>query len=269
MGLLTGKTAIVTGAGSLGPGWGNGKAAAVLFAREGAQVLACDLNEDAARETQAIIAAEGGACEVARVDVSKSRDVEEMVAFCCKKFGKIDVLHNNVGLYKTGGPENLEEVIWDQVMAVNLRSLYLTCRHVLPQMVKAGCGAIVNIGSIAGMRYMGAPTIAYSTSKGAVVSFTQAIAAQYGSSGIRVNCVVPGSIDTPVMRMSAPGGAASVSNEALAARASTIPLRRLGTGWDIAHASAFLASDNAAYITGAILMVDGGLSLPAPLPVKV
>ncbi len=264
-----GKVAIVTGAGSSGPGWGNGKAAAVHFARQGAAVFAVDINIAAVEETQAFIAAEGNRCEAFLADVSHSVDMAEMVKACVKAFGRIDILHNNVGIYRLGGPVDLAEQEWDKVLATNLNGLFLSTKYVLPVMVSQRAGSIVNVGSVAGMRHMGLPQIAYATSKGAILSFTRSIAAEFGQFGIRANVVVPGIIDTPLL-----AGAAEVAfakaygdtdlTAARRAREATVPLERFGTPWDVAYASAFLASDEASYVTGTELVVDGGLTCVVP-----
>jgi NAD(P)-dependent dehydrogenase (short-subunit alcohol dehydrogenase family) len=269
-GRLEGRIAIVTGAGSSGPGWGNGKAAAVLFAREGAKVLASDINEDAARETQAIIRGEGGVCEIAGGDVAKAADVAAMVARCRGAFGgRIDILHNNVGIAVTGGAAALEEAEWRRVMDVNLTSMFLTCRHVLPVMAAqepnaAGLrGAIVNISSLAGIRWAGVPYIVYSTSKGAILPFTRSVALEFASQGIRANAILPGLMDTPMVRGDALVQAYAKGNfeEMARIRNAQCPTGKMGDAWDVAYAALFLASDEAKYITGAELVVDGGLSI--------
>jgi NAD(P)-dependent dehydrogenase (short-subunit alcohol dehydrogenase family) len=269
MARLAGKVAIVTGAGSIGPGWSNGRAVAVTFAREGACVLAMDLDAASVSETQAIIRAEGGICETAVGSVARDGDVAACVATALQTFGGIDILHNNVGIYRLGGPVELSEVDWDLVLATNLKGLFLTSKHVLPCLERRGGGAIVTIGSIAGRRHMGLPQIAYATSKGAVAAFTRGIAAQYGPSGIRANVVVPGIIDTPLLAKAAKAAYASsmglASIDAMrAARAQKVPLTRFGTAWDVAAASLYLVSDDARYVTGAEIVVDGGLSCLAP-----
>ena len=266
-GRLSGKVAIVTGAGSIGPGWGNGKAVAVLFAREGAKVLAVDLNADAAAETKAIIAGEGGACETAAADVSRGEDVKALVEACVKRWGRIDVLHNNVGILDAGGPVEESEEVWDKTVRVNLKSLFLTCKHVLPQMLKqfeatGTGGTIVNIGSIAGMRYTGVPYIGYSTTKGAVVPFTRAIAMQYAAKGIRCNAVLPGLMNTPMVHKGLAGAYSGGDvDKMIATRDAQCPTGKMGDAGDGAHASLFLASDEAKYITGVSLPVDGGITL--------
>jgi NAD(P)-dependent dehydrogenase (short-subunit alcohol dehydrogenase family) len=268
-GRLAGRVAIVTGAGSIGPGWGNGKATAVAYAREGAAVMALDRDEEAAAETRDIIRREGGQCEIAAADVVSSVDVANCVEATLAAFGRINILHNNVGIHSLGGPVELSESEWDRVMTANLKSLFLTCKHVLPHFEKQRSGNIVNVGSIAAYRHMGVPQIAYETSKGAIAAFTRGIAAQYGPLGIRANVVVPGLIDTPLQRMAGDaayaGAMGTVDLEAMrAARTAAVPLRRFGAAWDVAAASVFLACDESRYITGAELMVDGGASmLPA------
>ena len=260
-GRLEGKVAIVTGAGSSGPGWGNGKAAAVLFAREGAKVFAVDLSPEAVHETQKIIEQEGGGCVSRTADVSKGQQVKALVDHCIEVYGRIDVLHNNVGILAVGGPEEISEEVWDRLTAVNLKSMFLTCKHTLPFMVKQGHGAIVNISSIASIRYTGYPSVAYNATKGAVNQLTQNIAVQYASKGIRANCVLPGLMNTPMIQQPlkntyGPGG----TEEMVRRRDECVPMGKMGDAWDVAYASLFLASDEAKYITGALLVVDGGLT---------
>ena len=266
-GRLAGKVAIVTGAGSIGPGWGNGKAAAVLFAREGAQVFAVDLNAEAAAETKAIIDGEGGTCEVQAADVSQGDDVRILVERCIARFGRIDVLHNNVGILDSGGPVEESEEVWDRTVRVNLKSMFLTCKHVLPHMLRqfeasGRGGAIVNIGSIAGLRYTGVPYIGYSTTKGAVIPFTRAIAMQYAAKGIRCNAVLPGLMNTPMVHKGLAGAYSGGDVEKMVAiRDAQCPTGKMGDAWDVAYAALFLASDEAKYITGVSLPVDGGITL--------
>jgi len=260
-GRLTNKVAIVTGAGSSGPGWGNGKAAAVLFAREGAKVFAVDLRAEAVQETRKIIEQEGGKCVSHTADVSKSEEVQTLVEQCVEVYGRIDVLHNNVGILAVGGPEEISEEVWDRLIAVNLKSMFLTCKYALPFMVKQGHGTIVNISSIASIRYTGYPSVAYNATKGAVNQLTQNIAVQYASKGVRANCVLPGLMNTPMIQQPlqntyGPGGV----EEMIRRRDESVPMRRMGDAWDVAYASLFLASDEAKYITGALLVVDGGLT---------
>jgi NAD(P)-dependent dehydrogenase (short-subunit alcohol dehydrogenase family) len=260
-GRLEGKVAIVTGAGSVGPGWGNGKATAVLFAREGARVFAVDRNPAAVEETRAIIAGEGGVCEAFTADVARAAEVEALVRRCRESFGSVEILHNNVGILSLGGPVELAEAEWDRVTAVNLKSMFLTCKHVLPIMEAQGAGAIVNIGSVAGIRHLGVAYVAYSTTKGAVLAFTRSVALQYAAKGIRANTVLPGLMDTPMVEATLPGAYAQGDTERMKAlRHAQCPMGRMGDAWDVARAALFLASDDARYITGAELVVDGGLT---------
>jgi len=267
---LKGKTAIVVGAGSIGPGWGNGKAVAVQFAREGARVLAVDLREHAAFETRDVITRSGGTCEAFVGDVSKGEVARRMVERCVEVFGTVDVLHNNAGAMVPGGPCEVSEDDWDRAFTTNIRTMFLACRFVLPIMERQRNGSIVNIGSVSASRFLGMPALAYSTSKGAVMSFTRALAAQYGPHKIRSNVITPGIIDTPVLAMVADRIAASTNAlpgpQAKAARERTVPLGRFGSAWDVAHAAVYLASEEASYVNGAELVIDGGLSCMAPQP---
>ena len=258
---LKGKVALVTGAGSIGPGWGNGKAAAVLFAREGAKVLAADINPRAVAETKEIIEREGGTCEAFAADVSKAASVAAMVEACLAAFGRIDVLHNNVGIVEVGGPVETSEASWDRVNEVNLKSMFLTCKYTLPHMERARQGAIVNIASIAGIRWTGVPYVAYSATKAAVVQLTRVVALQYAGKGIRANSIVPGLMNTPMVHASLVGAYGADAAEMVRRRDAQCPMGRMGDAWDVAHAALFLASDEARYITGAELVVDGGLSV--------
>ncbi len=258
---LKDKVAIVVGAGSSGPGWGNGKATAVLFAREGASVLCVDVNEAAAAETAAIIAGEGGEAAAHPADVTQSVQTGAMARRCVDLWGRIDILHNNVGIVEVGGPVEASEESWDRVMAVNLKSMFLTCKAVLPIMEQAGRGAIVNIASVAGIRWLGVPYVSYAASKAGVLQFTKSIALQYAGKGIRANVILPGLMDTPmiVAPLQDAYGEGGVE-KMVAARSQQCPLGRMGDAWDVAHAALFLASDEAKYITAAELVVDGGLT---------
>lgn len=268
---LTDRIALVCGGGSIGPGWGNGKAAAVLYGREGAKVFVVDSRIEAAEETAAIIRTEGGTAAASACDVTRESDVAAMIAKCLETFGRIDVLHNNVGGQGTGRRiDNITLDDWNQVLATNLTSVMLTCREIAPLMEKQGGGAIVNISSISSIRHLNAPTAVYSAAKGGVNEFTKNIAMQLAPKGIRLNCVLPGYIDTPFIRRLVNGkpsyaykGYAS-AEEYGRARDMVIPLRRMGTGWDVASASIFLASDEASYITGQMLIVDGGVTQTCP-----
>ena len=260
-GRLAGKVAMVVGAGSSGPGWGNGKATAVLFAREGAAVFCVDINAAAAEETTGIIRAEGGEAEAFRADVSQAAEVEAMVQRCVERFERIDVLDNNVGILEVGGPVEASEASWDRVLDVNLKSMFLTCKHVLPVMQRQGGGAIVNIASIAGIRDTGVPYISYSASKGAVVPFTRSVALQYAKAGIRANAILPGLMNTPmIVEPLKDAYAEGDVEEMIRKRDSQCPTGKMGDAWDVAYAALFLASDEARYITATELVVDGGIT---------
>ena len=258
---LKGKVAIVTGAGSMGPGWGNGKATAVLFAREGAKIFGIDINPAATEETKAIIDKEEGICEIHQTDVSKSKEVETMVERCIEVYGRIDILHNNVGITEVGGAVNTSEESWDRVVAVNLKSQFLTCKYVIPYLEKHGGGVIVNISSITAIRYTGVPYISYSATKAAILQMTQSIALEYAEKNIRANTILPGLMDTPMIRYEGLERGYSVDlKEMIKIRNEQCPMKRMGDAWDVAYAALFLASDEAKYITGTQLIVDGGIT---------
>ena len=258
---LKNMVAIVTGAGSVGPGWGNGKATSVLFAREGAKIYGVDINLKAAEETKAIIDQEGGVCTVQRMDVSKSDEVKSVVDRCIETYGRIDILHNNVGIVVPGGPVETSEETWDRVMAINLKSMFLTCKYVLPHMEKQGSGVIINISSIAAIRYTGIPYITYYTTKAGILGFTQSIALQYAAKNIRANTILPGLMHTPMfvepLKQVYAGGDVEKMFEI---RNKQCPTGKMGDAWDVAHAALFLASNEAKYITGAQIVVDGGIT---------
>ena len=258
---LKGKVAIVTGAGSIGPGWGNGKATAVLFAREGAKVLAADINFAAAEETKGIIEQEGGQCAACKTNVTKADEVRAMVDFCIERYGRIDVLHNNVGIVEVGGCVEASEESWDRVNDVNLKSMFLTCKYVLPHMEKQGGGAIVNISSVAGIRWLGVPYVSYSATKGAINQLTQSIAIQYARKNIRANSILPGFMNTPMVAHSLTGAYSDGDVEKMIQiRDNLCPMGKMGDAWDVAYAALFLASDEAKYVTATQLVVDGGLT---------
>ncbi len=258
---LKDQVALVTGAGSSGPGWGNGKATAVLFAREGARVCLVDINREAAQETAGIIRDEGGECLVEQVDVTDSDQVQRVVNLCTETWGQLDILHNNVGILEMGGPVEASLESWERVLATNLTSMFLTCKHVLPVMERQGRGVIVNISSITAIRYIGLPYVSYSASKGGVLQLTQSIALEYAEKGIRANSILPGLMNTPMivepLKEAYAGGDV---DEMIRIRNEQVPMKRMGDAWDVAHAALFLASDEARYITGAELVVDGGLT---------
>lgn len=256
---LAGKTAIVFGAGSSGPGWGNGKAAAVAYAREGARVACIDLDLAAAEETAAIIAGEGNEAVALAANVINQASIDKAVATTIERFGAIDILHNNVGVTHMGGPVELDEKAFQAALDLNIGPVYRTSKAVLPHMLAKGKGAIINISSLAAIRYVGYPYFAYYATKAAVNQATVALAMQYARQGIRANCIMPGLIDTPLIYKQISSQYGSVE-EMVAARNAMVPVGRMGTAWDIAAAAVFLASDEAQFITGVCLPVDGGQS---------
>jgi len=257
---LKDKVAVVTGAGSIGPGVGNGKATAVMYAREGAKVVLADINLDAADETKSIIDGEGGECITVQADVTRSQDCKNIMDKCLQTYGRIDVLHNNVGIEIPGGVEDMSEEDWDKTMAVNLKSMFLTCKYAVPHMVAQGCGSIINISSINAIRNLPYITIAYSASKAGVIAFTREVAIQYASKGIRVNAILPGMMNTPMVVAALTDAFGGDVKEMMKTRDAMCPTGKQGEPWDVAALSVFLASDDAKYITGAALVIDAGLT---------
>jgi len=261
---LKDKVAMVVGAGSSGPGWGNGKATAVLFAREGARVFCVDRDLAAAEETAGLIRSEGGEAIAYEADVTRSDTVAAMVAACLEAWGRIDILDNNVGIAITGGVEDLPEEEWDRGFAVNLKTCFLCMKHVIPVMKRQGGGAIVNISSIASIRHTGVPYAVYYATKAAMNQLTKTTAVDHAKDRIRVNAILPGLMKTPMVAASA-GLAQSYSGGDIekmwAIRDAQVPMGHMGDAWDVAHAALFLASDEARYVTGVELLVDGGITL--------
>jgi NAD(P)-dependent dehydrogenase (short-subunit alcohol dehydrogenase family) len=259
-GRVEGKVALITGAGCVGPGWGNGRAAAVLFAREGAKVFAVDKNPDAMTETVARIGTEG---EIAThiCDVLNDTDVGAMIEACRKRFGRIDILVNNVGGSAAGGAAEMPVETFDKQIDYNLKSVFLTCRHVIPVMIEQRGGAIVNTASTSGISFSGSPQIGYASSKAAVIQFSRVTAVQYAKQGIRVNTVIPGQMHTPMVEARLAKQRTGGNIEALLkSRLARIPLGFAGDGRDTAAAVLFLASDEARFITGTEIIVDGGMT---------
>ncbi len=259
---LKDKVAIVTGAGSIGPGWGNGKAVAALFAREGARVLAIDINPEAVAETKAIVDGEGGDCTACVADVTNPDQVATAVRTCLDAYGRIDVLHNNVGIVVNGGPVDADLESWEKGTAVNLTSVFLTCKHVLPHMEAQEAGSVINVSSIAANRWLGVAYASYAATKAALLGISRNIAMQYARKNIRCNCILPGIIDTPLLRnLLADVYPAEEIPERIAYRDTQIPMGRMGDAWDVAYAALYLASDEAKYVTGSEFVVDGGMSV--------
>jgi NAD(P)-dependent dehydrogenase (short-subunit alcohol dehydrogenase family) len=260
-GRLENKVAIVMGAGCVGPGWGNGRAAAVLFAREGAKVFAVDRNPEAMAETVDEVRQFGGEIRTHVCDATDSKDVAFTVEACCTALGRIDVLLNNVGGSAPGGPVELTEQAWDAQVDLNLKTVFLACKHVLPVMERQGAGAIVNTASTSGIRWTGSAQVAYAATKAGVIQFSRVVAVQYASKGIRVNTIVPGQMHTPMVEARlAKQRAGGDVEKLLAQRLARIPLGFAGDGRDTANVALFLASDEARFITGTEIIVDGGMS---------
>jgi NAD(P)-dependent dehydrogenase (short-subunit alcohol dehydrogenase family) len=256
---LKDRIALVFGAGSVGPGWGNGKASAVSYARAGATLICVDVNLAAAEETAGIIRTEGGKAEAFASDVTREEDVRRVVEAVMAAHGRIDILHNNVGTTKMGGPPDISLDDWHRQIDINVTGAFLACKYVIPIMQAQKKGVITNISSAAGLRYTGYPYASYYAAKGAVNQFTVGIALQYARDGIRCNAILPGLMDTPLIHTQISGQYADTT-EMLAKRHAASPTGRMGTGWDIANAAVFLASDDAAYINAVCLPVDGGLT---------
>lgn len=261
-GRLQGRIAIVTGAGCVGPGWGNGRATAVRFAEEGARIFAIDRDLDSIKETVDRVKAAGGEIVTHQCDVTGSASVEVMVKTCIDQFGRIDILVNNVGGSAHGGPVELSEDAWDSQIDSNLKSVFLTLKHVLPVMEKQKGGAIINVASTSGLRWTGSAQVGYAATKAGVIQLSRVVAVQYAGKGIRVNTVVPGQLHTPMVEARLARQRAGGDVEALlASRLKRIPMGFMGDGRDTANAALFLASDEARFITGTEVVVDGGMTV--------
>jgi NAD(P)-dependent dehydrogenase (short-subunit alcohol dehydrogenase family) len=253
---LEGKVAIVTGGGSRAQGIGTGRAAAILFARHGARVLVVDRDEAAAKDTIDMITAEGGEAVAVAADLTVEDDCTAMAAAAVGRWGRIDVLDNNVGIEGPGTILDVSMADWDRVMAVNVRTIVQASRAVVPVMATGGGGSIVNLSSISALRPRGLTP--YTAAKGAVIALTRAMAIDHAAAGVRVNCIAPGPIYTPMVY------AAGMADELRERRRAASPLGVEGTGWDVGYAALFLVSDEARYITGTVLPVDGGVSIRSP-----
>lgn len=257
---LKDKIAIIVGAGQQpGDTAGNGRATAIRFAQEGATCLLVDINEEWAHDTLKMIEAESGRGSVFAADITNEQDCKAMADTCVERYGRIDILHNNVG--RSRGDRSTPEMdadMWDELMAMNLKGMFMTCKHVLPVMREQKSGAIVNVSSTSA--FAARPTITYKTSKGAVNTMTQHIAMENAPFGIRANVVLPGLMDTPMAIVRRAKERGLDPDVVRAERNAQVPLlKKMGTAWDVANAALFLASDEAGYITGVILPVDGGL----------
>jgi NAD(P)-dependent dehydrogenase (short-subunit alcohol dehydrogenase family) len=258
-GRLEGKRAVVVGAGQTpGETIGNGRATAVLFAREGAHVVAVDRHEGSARETADMIADEGGRCDVVVADIASEEECRRVVAESLEALGGgIDVLHNNVGIGAGDSTTHrLEADVWDRIIDVNLKAMWLTCKHVVPVMREQGSGAIVNISSTAAIMAANSLT-AYKISKAGVNALTQSLASSNAKYGIRANAIMPGLMDTPMAVDAAARASGRPRQELADLRSSRVPMGHMGTAWDVAYAALFLASDEARFVSGVVLPVDG------------
>lgn len=269
---LDGKVALVFGVGSVGPGWGNGRASAFVFARHGAKVFGTDLDLAAAEETGRLIAADGGTVTVVQSDVTDEQAIKSAVDQCVDTYGRIDILMNNVGGSMPGGPVEMSTEIWDKQFATNIRYVFHACKYVIPVMERqfdsgGTGGSIINLASIAALRHFGPNIAAYAASKAGIIKFTQVTAVQYAKKHIRMNTIVPGLMNTPLVEVRLAGQRAGGDVEAVRrSRHAQVPMGHMGDGWDIANTALFLASDEARYVTAAEIVVDGGLSAAAPPP---
>lgn len=264
---LEGQVALVIGAGSIKPGEiSNGYATALTYARAGARIAAVDVSEAALKPTISAMEREGLECMPLIGDASDEADIVRIVAAAIARFGRIDVLHNNVGILTFGSVLDTEVATWDRIMALNVRSMFLATRAVLPGMIDRGGGSIVNVSALASLRYLG-PAITYTTSKAAVNGFTQGVALEYARYGIRCNAVLPGFIDTPVGLSVYERGDAIEAEARKARRNACLPGGKAGEPWDIARASLFLASSASSYVNGLLMPVDGGVSRLSPTAV--
>lgn len=262
---LKDKVALVIGLGQTGTeGWGIGAACAVQFARQGAIIFGGNKTVESTIKTQQAITEAGSECQVIEADATSSEDVKALVGACVAKYGRIDILLTNVGYSEPGDAASMSEKTWDAQIDVNLKTVYLACHHVLPIMEKqASGGAVVCVSSIAGLRYIGKPQIAYNTAKAAIMQFVKATAVSYAGKNIRLNAVVPGLMETPYTRAMAeryppPGGGGY--EEFRSIREAQVPMGKMGDAWDVANAAVFLASEEARYITGQKIIVDGGVT---------
>lgn len=256
--------ALVIGAGQSGNPeskvWGNGAAIAKVLAYSGVKIIACDLNLEAVQQTALRIEADGGFCEVIQLDATKATEIERVINQVVKKHNRIDILVNNVGLTKTGDPATMPEETWDAQFQLNLKTVYLSCNAVLPIMEKQGSGSIINNASIAGMKYLGKPQIAYASAKAAVIHFSKVTGVMYASKGVRVNSVSPGMIFTPLLEKLGNSESAEERETYKKITDHNVPMGIMGDAFDVANAVAFLASRSSRYIIGQNLVIDGGLT---------
>jgi len=257
---LDGKIAIVTGCGSQGAGWGNGKAIAVLLARQGATVIGIDRAPAAAEETRRIAEAEGHTLHTASCDVTSAAESNAFVAATLAAHKRVDILINNVGRSEPGTPASMDEAAWREQLDLNLTGAFLMAKAVLPGMERQGGGAIVNIASVAGMRWVGKDQVGYAAAKAGLIQFSKVTAVAYAKHNVRLNCVVPGLMLTPLVQRLADRYGGGDYEAMVAKRHAQVPMGRMGDAWDVAHATLYLVSDEARYVTGTEIVVDGGLT---------
>ncbi len=249
---LRDKVILITGAGR-----GMGRLAALTFAREGARVIAADVSANAGEETVAQISGAGGQAAFVAADVSKEDQVRAMVRGGIERFGRLDVLYNNAGIFpeQDGSVVDVEEAVWDHVMAVNLKGIYLCCKHAIPALLRAGGGSIINVASFVALVGCTVPQDAYTASKGGVIALTKSLAVQFGPRQIRTNAIAPGPIETPLLM------SWLLNNpEAKQRRLTRIPMGRFGRPEDVVSMALYLASDESAWVNGSVMVVDGGIT---------
>jgi NAD(P)-dependent dehydrogenase (short-subunit alcohol dehydrogenase family) len=263
---LKGKVAIITGIGQVGipnsPTWGNGAATARLLSHNGVKIFGCDLNLKAAEYTKQRLLQDNpdAVCDVMSADVTKTSDIEELVNAVMAKHGRIDIFYSNVGMTAPGDPATITEELWQKQIDLNLNSVFRCCRLVIPIMEKQGAGSIINNASITAMRYIGKPQIAYATAKAAVIQYTKATGCMYASRGVRMNCVVPGLMYTPLVENLEMSEKEEDREVARKITQHNVPMGRMGDGFDVANAVVFLSSEASKYITALALIVDGGIT---------
>ena len=259
---LTGKVALVIGLGQTGnDGWGIGAACAISFARRGAKVFGGNRTLASTEKTTSTMREEGLTCDVVETDATSNASVKALVDACLAKHGRIDILLCNVGQSQPGGPAEMSEEVWDSQVNINMKTVYLACHHVLPVMEKQGAGSIICISSVAGLRYIGKPQVAYNATKAAIMQFVKATAVIYAPKAVRLNTVVPGLMETPYIKELSKRYPTSGGYEQFKEmREKQVPMGYMGDAWNVAHSAVFLASDEARYITGQKIVVDGGIT---------
>lgn len=261
-GRLEDKVCVITGAGSVGSGWGNGRAEAIIFAREGAKVFLVDRDRGALDETVEMLGAEGYVALTHLADATDSAQVKGFIDRCVEELGRVDVLVNNVGGSKAGGATELSESDWEDQISFNLSSAFYGCKHVIPHMKRQGGGSIVNTASVSGIRFSGSPQVGYAATKAGVIQLSRVTAVQHAPDRIRVNTVVPGQLHTPMVEVRlASQRAGGDVEKLLASRQARIPLPFMGDGRDTAYAALYFASDESRWVTGSEIIVDGGMSV--------